>query len=379
VDEKLNEQFAPLVGGVAVYVDEASEAPYRLHLFEVSIRGQNSKGEPQTLHGELVAVREELVGVPALAGSGLQRPAKAGTPTGPFSLVPAEYLYNLPPHPTPPPSLPVFDPASASDHIKGTYQMDMRARCQEERRHFVDICRDYLTRSFDARVRAAQDRVMALRAREASQPEVALARQRAENELIDIERTRRERLAGLDRLTLVKHGPVRHLATALVLPPGEGTDPGLFERFGMDTDPQSRRQKELAAERIAVDDLVAEGFPRDLIQRVAGEKLLGFDYRAQRIADPQLGTMEVRRVEVKGYTCGNPIQLEPSEWNKAQQLGDTYWLYVVWDPIGPSPRLVKIRNPFQVLEHAARAREVIRRYEIPAQAIEAAGRATQLS
>src|SRR5436305_13243032 len=103
---------------------------------------------------------------------------------------------------------------------------------------------------------------MALGAREASQPEVPIARQRAENELTDIQRTRRERLAGLDRLTLVKHGPVRHVATALVLPIGAGTDPALFERFGIDTDPESRRQKELAAERIAVENLVAEGFPR---------------------------------------------------------------------------------------------------------------------
>src|SRR5262249_4881572 len=44
VDEKLNEQLSPLVGGLAVYVDEKSEVPYRLHLFEVTIRGQNSKG-----------------------------------------------------------------------------------------------------------------------------------------------------------------------------------------------------------------------------------------------------------------------------------------------------------------------------------------------
>jgi hypothetical protein len=74
----------------------------------------------------------------------------------------------------------------------------------------VDICRDYLTRLFDARVRAAQDRVMALRMREASQPEVAIARQWAENELTDLARTRRERLAGLDRLILVKLGPSRN-------------------------------------------------------------------------------------------------------------------------------------------------------------------------
>ena len=64
--------------------------------------------------------------------------------------------------------------------------------------------------------------------------------------------------------------------------------------------------------------------------------------------------MEVRRIEVKGYTVGNPIQLEHSEWTKAQHLGDTYWLYVVWDPSAPDARLVKIQNPFQHLEHSVK-------------------------
>ena len=60
VDERLNEKLAPLVGGIALYVDATAETPYRLHFFEISVRGQNTKGENQTLHGELVAVREEL-------------------------------------------------------------------------------------------------------------------------------------------------------------------------------------------------------------------------------------------------------------------------------------------------------------------------------
>ena len=172
VDERLNEQLGTLSAGIAVYVDQESEVAYRLHFFEVSIRGQNSKGEHQTLHGELVAVREELTG-PTIG-------------TGRFSVVPADSLLDLPPHTEPPPSLALFDATAAADFIKITFQMELRGRCQEERRHFVDICRDYLTRSFDARVRAAQDRVMALRMRETSQPEVAIARQRAENELTDL-------------------------------------------------------------------------------------------------------------------------------------------------------------------------------------------------
>ena len=107
-----------------------------------------------------------------------------------------------------------------------------------------------------------------------------------------------------------------------------------------------------------------------MIQRVAHEKLTGFDYRAQRPLDVVIGSMDVRRVEVKGYTRGNPIQLEHSEWTKAQQLRETYWLYVVWDPLSPHHELVKIQNPFRELEHAVKHREVIRRYEIPAEAID---------
>ena len=59
VDEKLNERLAALTGATAVFVETTAEPPYLLHFFELSIRGQNTKGEPQALYGELVAVREE--------------------------------------------------------------------------------------------------------------------------------------------------------------------------------------------------------------------------------------------------------------------------------------------------------------------------------
>ena len=58
---------------------------------------------------------------------------------------------------------------------KCNYQMELRTRCQEERRHFVDVAAITLDALFDARVRAAQDRIMALRVRESSQPEVDIA------------------------------------------------------------------------------------------------------------------------------------------------------------------------------------------------------------
>ncbi|MCL6546477.1 MAG: DUF3883 domain-containing protein [Bryobacteraceae bacterium] len=358
VDEKLNKQLATLLSGVAVFVDEMAESPYRLHFFEVTIRGQNSKGEQQTLHGELVAVREELSGPPD--------PSR-------FSMVPADCLLDLPPHPNPPSSVAAFDPAAAADYIKCTHQMGLRNRCQEERRHFVHICRDYLTRSFEARVRAAQDRVMALRAREASQPEVAIARQRAENELTDLERSRRDRLSGLEHLTLVRHGPVRHVATAFVLPGAATTAAGLTPA-AEDVDPDVRRRSEKAAEDLVVAYETNRGWECERV----GHLKIGFDVRSLGPADPQTGYRDpvegIRRIEVKGRTAGFPIRLTTNEWYKAAQLGDSYWLYVVWDPLGPNPELVTIRNPTARLDHAKKEVVTARFFEIPAEAVEAAAR-----
>jgi hypothetical protein len=342
---------------VAVFADETAEAPYRLHFFEVAIRGQNSKGELQTLHGELVAVHEELSG--------------PTTGSGRFSIVPADCLLDLPPHTQPPSSLAVFDPAAAADFIKCSYQMDLRGRCQEERRRFVDVCRDYLTRSFDARIRAAQDRVMALRAREPLQPEVAIARQRAENELTDLERSRRDRLSGLDRLTLVKHGPVRHVATALVLPAGAMA--AGFSTAPEDLDPNVRRRSEKAAEDLVGAYETSRGWECERV----GHLKIGFDVRSLGPADPQTGYRDpvegIRRIEVKGRTRGHPIRLATNEWYKATQLGDSYWLYVVWDPLGnPDITPVVIRNPVKQLDHAKREVIAARHYDIPAEAIQAA-------
>ena len=144
----------------------------------------------------------------------------------------------------------MFDPAAAADFVKVTFQMQLRGRCQEERQHFVDVCRDYLTRSFEARIRAAQDRVMALRMREAASPKSRIARQRAENELADIERTRKRtaRRAGpADSRQARPCPPRRH---------GAGATSRRWCRLrqcaGRHSIPNIRRRSELAAEDVVV-------------------------------------------------------------------------------------------------------------------------------
>ncbi len=360
VDERLNERLSGLVGGIAVYVDSTSEMPYRLHLFELSIRGQNTKGDPQALHGELVAVREDLA-------------APSDSPDR-FIVVPADSLLDLPGHLAPIEALDPADASAAADFLKGTFQMELRARCQEERRHFVEVCRDYLEKAFGARIRAARDRVMALRSREAASPEIALARQRAENDLADLERIKKERFAGLERLILAKHGPVRHIATALVLPPTGATLPQAAQP-PEDLDPEIRRRVEKAAEDLVIAHETARGWECERV----GHLKIGFDIRSLGPADAQTGyrdpVQSLRRIEVKGRTRGAPIRLTTNEWYKAAQLGDSYWLYVVWDPLGkPDPEPLRIQNPVKHLDHAKREVVAARYYDIPAEAVTQAAR-----
>ena len=59
VEEKLQQALHEARGQAALFVDPASDAPYRLHFFEMTIRGQTTGGATAQLHAELVAVREE--------------------------------------------------------------------------------------------------------------------------------------------------------------------------------------------------------------------------------------------------------------------------------------------------------------------------------
>ena len=63
------------------------------------------------------------------------------------------------------------------------------------------------------------------------------------------------------------------------------------------------------------------------------------------------------------------MRLTINEWLKARQLGQSYWLYVVWNPTGTAPELVTVQNPGQRLEHVAREVSAVSHIELPAEAI----------
>ncbi|MEW6380411.1 MAG: helicase-related protein [bacterium] len=346
VDEKLNERLAGMIGGTGFFVDPLCREPYRIHLFEISIRGKDSKGNDVPLYGELVAVREER---------------------GHYEVIPSDILLNLAAHPHPPQKIEPAPTQGASDFLKATYQLECRARCQSERQHFALVCREYLEKSFKARIDRAQERAMLLAAEVFSKPEYKLPADEARKYIDELQRARQERLDGLKRLEIARTGPVKHVGTAFVLAPDADTQAQLAD-LADELDPNIRRQSEIAAEDKVIEALVAEGFPQDRIERV-GHLKLGFDIRAHKIADEATGEVFVKRVEVKGRLRGQPIRLTTNEWYKAQQLAETYWLYVVWGPLGDSPELVRIHNPVAKLDHAKREIVAARFYEIPADAV----------
>jgi len=346
VDEKLRDRLSPLAGGVGIYLDPLTERPYCLHFFEIAIRGKDTKGEDTPIYGELVAVR----------GEGKD-----------FEIVPSDILLNLPPHPSSPTELDPVDVQAASDFLKSTYQLECRKRTQKEREQHAQIVREYLEKSFKARIDKAQERAMLLAAEVGMRPEFKLAAEEARRYVEDLEQSREERRAVLKRLEIARTGPVRHVATAVVFPPDAETG-GQFASLTDELDPQVRRKSELAAEDFVIAALIAEGFPQDRIERV-GHLKYGFDIRAHKIRDEATGELEVKRIEVKGRGRGQAIRLTTNEWYKAQQLSESYWLYVVWDPLGEGPELVRIQNPAARLDHAKREILAARFYEIPANAL----------
>jgi len=53
---------------------------------------------------------------------------------------------------------------------------------------------------------------------------------------------------------------------------------------------------------------------------------------------------EVRYIEVKSFATTGTVELTPHEWQMAERLQDTYWLYIVEDTL-TEPKLHTIQNP----------------------------------
>ncbi|MEG3936096.1 helicase-related protein [Microcoleus sp. T3_B1] len=341
LDLQLNEEIAH---HCAVFVDADAQESYRVHFFNVQVEGQGKKGENRVLRAKLCAVVEKA--------------------SGELSLASPDCLHDLAPHPVPIPDCQFPTPKQqqqAENWLKVKVQLGLmneeRLRCTKE----LQIRQDYLEQAMENTIREAQSTQMKLAAKVAAGDETyRVARDAAQNKVRDLQERYKNKQGELDYLKIVRSGRVAYLGTALVYPvPVEVSSPG------MRNDPEV----EAFAMQYVIDYEKQRGWePEDISKNHDGS---GFDIRSLGPTNPETGIAEVRRIEVKGRAnLYQEVALTVNEWRKAQQLKDSYWLYVVWGCEIENPQLLIIQNPANNLATDAKEIKQVTRYIISAEALQ---------
>ena len=213
--------------------------------------------------------------------------------------------------------------------------------CQQQIRSTMAERLDFLRRGFDYQMAdlAAARRSCNERIKTGDADATELARiSEAQRRLIET----RDR--SLDRVETepddIEPGAVEFLVHALIVPP---------------LSPEDGDQHDANVEAIAVAMATAyeEGYKatvkdvsRPALARRAGlTDWPGFDLLSCR---PQSAddTRRELAIEVKGRRGYGGVELSDNEWARACNMRDGYWLYVVFNCATPSPRLVRICDPF---------------------------------
>jgi len=340
VDEKLLTKLKELKGRCAVFLNLNATEPYWIHFLEFSI----VDGKSDTIYKKLCAIRENK--------------------NGEYIMIPPDIIHDLSPYPEKIEELPEFELEKVKDYLMANYQLKKREEILEERQKRAKIVKEYLEKSFDARIFATERKIMEAKAKEIEDEQVDIARLEKERE--DLIRAKEEKIKNVDYLTIVRNGPVGHLASFFVLSPAE--IPQLSDFI------ESKEEKE-KSERAAMEIVMLYEKERGWEPVDVSTMKLGFDIRSLGPADPKTGYREVRRIEVKGRKKGQNVRLTVNEWLKAKQLKDTYWLYIVWDPTEPNSEIKTIPDPANKLEYAAKEIRAISHYEIDGREIEKFGEA----
>jgi hypothetical protein len=176
--------------------------------------------------------------------------------------------------------------------------------------------------------------------------EVMEGRQGAEGRLrqaeiakAQLQERRDRRLAETERGRQVRRGAVRLIGTALVIPSDSASVETDEPAVGSENQGLSKEEIEQIAVRVAWK--FEEDRGADFLKSVEDDNI-GFDLLSVK-------EIERRCIEVKGRSGVGMASLSWSEFAKAIELGDDYWLYLVLDCATASPRLCRVRNPAKAL------------------------------
>lgn len=243
-------------------------------------------------------------------------------------------LYDLIPSPEPGPTPPSSQP---EDVVSWARRHEFERHFQQakaERARVADIQEDYLKRSFASILLRHQETLFDIDEEVTKGAAGAEGRLRkAELAKAQVEEKRERRLEETRRGRNVRRGQVRVFATARLLPaiPDDGS---------VGPAPGETRHSSAEIEQIAVAEATRyeqEVRGADFVKSVETDNV-GFDLLSVK-------GIERRCIEVKGRAGIGYAELTWSEYAKAVELGDDYWLYVVLDCGTPSPRLYRVQNP----------------------------------
>jgi superfamily II DNA or RNA helicase len=312
----------------AIFVDPTSDRPYLFHMALLSIVRKSDQALPDLAKEETLECR--LVGVKQYEGAEV-------------SICPVEHLLLLKGGQGLPSSAQRL--AVAAKDMKEHALAFLLERVAREMalgrikslQESVSERENFIQRGFDFQ----EAELAAARAKHAEK--ARSGNRRAVEALEDVKRQqrqltgRREKALALMRREpdLIEPGAVTFITHALVVP---SSDPRDIEEHDINVE-KAAMQVAWVFEEAAGAKMIDVHTP-ELAQAAGLPENPGFDFLAIRPGN------EKRAIEVKGRAETGDVEVSANEWAKACNLRQGYWLYAVYDCASPTPRLVRVQDPF---------------------------------
>ena len=329
--EHVTETLRPDALRGAIFAYPSTKRPYLFHLGVITV--VRARDADYTEFAQSETLESRLVGLKQYDGSHIE-------------LCPVEHLLLLSPgHGLPTDAQRLAASANDFAGIARAYLTERQARERAaarreqllatlaERQHFLKKGFDYQESSLAA-ARAA----LAEKARSGNRgAEIDLAKVKQQQRALGARR--KHALAVVEREPqLIGPGDVWFIAHAMVIPT---------------TDAEVREQFEADVERVAMQRAWAwEESEGAAVKDVHTPELA----RAAGLGDnPGFDLLSIRPdgqrrcIEVKGRVRSGDVEVSRNEWARAVNLGEAYWLYVIYDCGTPTPRLVRVQDPFDKL------------------------------
>lgn len=312
----------------AVFVDPTSERPYLFHMALLSVIRKPDPEIPELAKEEVLDCR--LVGVKQYEGAEI-------------ALCPVEHLLLLKGgRGLPAAAQRMAVAANEQKELAFAYLAERVSRemALERKNRLLESVPEretFIQRGFDY-----QEAELAT-ARAKHSEKARSGNRKATEALEEVKRLQRQLASRRDRALMVLRrepeliapGTIVFVAHALIVP---------------SSDPMDLEQHEINVELVAMR--IAQAFEKAAGARVSDVHTPELARMAGLPDNPGFDLLSIRSgnerraIEVKGRAATGDIEVSANEWAKACNMRQGYWLYAAYDCATPTPRLVRVRDPF---------------------------------